>query len=129
MLECVQYLTKTSSSRKRVLNFLNFTIDSRLLFYSVMGPAGVGKSSVRTVVLLQLLSKSIGQFINIATRQTHANLGHDLESCTQDVRAVSCPHRDGSGRHVVLVEIPGFGDTSLSDCDILERTADWLMTT
>jgi len=75
------------------------------------------------------IPKSIWQFINVATRQTHTTVGHDLESCTRDVRAVSCTHRDGSGRHVVLVDTPGFDDSSLSDSDILERIAQWLTTT
>ncbi len=55
-------------------------------------------------------------------------MGHNLESCTQEVRAICCPHPE-SGRNVVLVDTPGFDDTVRTDTDILSAIANWLSTT
>ncbi|KAJ8689304.1 hypothetical protein PTI98_013338 [Pleurotus ostreatus] len=82
------------------------------IIIAVMGPTGAGKSS----------------FINTATNSSEATVGHNLESCTQEVRAISCPHPK-SGRNVVLVDTPGFDDTVRTDTDILSAIADWLSTT
>ncbi|KAF4565344.1 hypothetical protein EYR36_001914 [Pleurotus pulmonarius] len=82
------------------------------IIIAVMGPTGAGKSS----------------FINTATNSSEAMVGHNLESCTQEVRAISCPHPE-SGRNVVLVDTPGFDDTVRTDTDILSAIANWLSTT
>jgi hypothetical protein len=66
------------------------------------------------------------QFINTATGQPDTAVGHDLESCTSEVRAVSCLHPDNSGRTVVFVDTPGFDDTNLNDTEILKAIANWL---
>jgi len=88
-------------------------ITNRDIIIAVMGPTGSGKSS----------------FINIATGQTSAVIGHDLASCTEDVYAVSCPHPDGGGRNIVFVDTPGFDDTERQDYDILNSIAEWLKQT
>ncbi|KAI6156084.1 hypothetical protein EDD17DRAFT_1071077 [Pisolithus thermaeus] len=54
--------------------------------------------------------------------------GHDLTSCTREVRAVRYPHTDGV-RNIVLVDTPGFDDTFMTDVQILERIAYWLNST
>ena len=68
----------------------------------------------------------MNQFINVATGQPSTTIGHDLESCTQDVQAVSCSHPDGSGRNVVFVDTPGFNDSGRTDYDVLKSIAKWL---
>ncbi|KAG2336081.1 hypothetical protein BDR05DRAFT_897242 [Suillus weaverae] len=78
--------------------------------YRIMGPTGTGKSS----------------FINIATRNEHAKVGHGLDSCTQDVTAYNFPHVDGSGRNVVFVDTPGFEDSLRTDYEVLKEIAAWL---
>ncbi|KAG0013604.1 hypothetical protein BGZ80_010968 [Entomortierella chlamydospora] len=71
-----------------------------------MGMTGVGKS-----YLVQALSGK------------NVRVGHDLSSCTQDIRAVECAI---SGNAITLVDTPGFDDTSRSDTEILENIATWL---
>lgn len=56
-------------------------------------------------------------------------IGHELDSCTQEVRAFSCLHPNGSGQKVVLVDTPGFNDTERTDYDILQNIALWLKAT
>jgi len=85
------------------------------IIIAVMGPTGAGKS----------------RFIDIATQQAHtANVGHSLESCTSEVRAVRFQRTDGNGtRSYVIVDTPGFDDTNKPDTVILALIANWLKTT
>jgi predicted GTPase len=102
---------------------------------SVMGPTGAGKSRVcRLVKRSHFFSESqlsVRQFIDIATQQAQsANVGHSLESCTSEVRAVRYQRTDGNGkRSYVIVDTPGFDDTNKPDTEILALIADWLKTT
>ena len=66
------------------------------------------------------------QFINLAS---HSNLrvGMDLESCTEKVQLAEEFTIDG--RRVMLIDTPGFDDTTKSDTDILKMIADFLATT
>ncbi|KAF8420760.1 P-loop containing nucleoside triphosphate hydrolase protein [Boletus edulis BED1] len=75
---------------------------------AVMGPTGTGKST-----LVRLAS---GYDIRI---------GHELISCTKDILAIRFRDRE-SGRHIVLVDTPGFDDTYNSDLEILNLISDWL---
>ncbi|KIM86840.1 hypothetical protein PILCRDRAFT_317843 [Piloderma croceum F 1598] len=77
-----------------------------------MGPTGSGKSN----------------FINVAARRDGHTVGHGLESQTSDIRTVP-ENSSTSGQSVVLVETPGFDDSSKSDEEILTMIADWLMKT
>ncbi|KAH7923803.1 kinase-like protein [Leucogyrophana mollusca] len=83
------------------------------IIVAVMGPTGAGKTS----------------FINIATEKTYSIGGHNLESCTQEVRAFKCPHPRLEGRNVVFVDTPGFDDTHRTGYDILKEIEKWLKTT
>jgi hypothetical protein len=65
------------------------------------------------------------QFINTATRQDGRAIGHGLKSYTSNIQSVITTSPDG--RHVVLVDTPGFDDTFKSDIDILEIIATWLV--
>ncbi|KAL4062801.1 P-loop containing nucleoside triphosphate hydrolase protein [Scleroderma yunnanense] len=76
---------------------------------SVTGPTGAGKST----------------FIGRAVGRPEIGVGHDLESCTSEIRAVRYPHSDGE-RNIVLVDTPGFDDTFVTDTQILRNIANWL---
>jgi hypothetical protein len=52
------------------------------------------------------------------------NIGHNLQSCTNQVEVVPCYLP--SGRKIFLIDTPGFDDTYRSDTDILREVADWL---
>jgi len=78
----------------------------------VMGPTGAGKSN----------------FIDVATQQDGHTVGHKLESETSDIRAVRVDHPI-TGSPVVLVDTPGFDDSSKSDVEILTMIAGWLVKT
>ncbi|KAF7967873.1 hypothetical protein HWV62_32852 [Athelia sp. TMB] len=67
-------------------------------------------------------------FINYATKQNGKGIGHDLESCTSEIRAVRCKHPNEAG-DVVFVDTPGFDDTYRPDIEILSTIADWLVKT
>jgi hypothetical protein len=71
----------------------------------------------------------MGQFINVATANHSTNIGRDLESCAQDIHAISCPHPDGSGRNVVFLDTSGFDNSETTDYDILRAIALWLKKT
>ena len=53
-------------------------------------------------------------------------VGHTLKSFTNQVTAIKFWDQ-GSKRHVVLVDTPGFDDTFKSDLDILNMISDWLV--
>ncbi|KAL6302082.1 P-loop containing nucleoside triphosphate hydrolase protein [Sparassis latifolia] len=79
---------------------------------ALMGPTGVGKST----------------FISAATQQGSNNVGHNLQSCTGEIRAIRVSRPTDSG-NVVLVDTPGFDDTTSSDTEILKMIASWLSKT
>ncbi|OBZ72266.1 Protein msp1, mitochondrial [Grifola frondosa] len=76
---------------------------------AVMGPTGTGKSS----------------FIKSVTGDQNIQIGHDLNSRTQDIGVHSM---DTDGRRVVLIDTPGFEDTrdASSDAETLENIATFL---
>jgi len=79
---------------------------------AVMGPTGSGKST----------------FIATATGRSDKDggVGHELESKTDQVRAMRCAHPNYPGRNVVFVDTPGFDDSHKSDAEILKMIAEWL---
>jgi GTPase SAR1 family protein len=74
---------------------------------AVMGATGCGKTS----------------FINLASR-SNLQVGTALESCTPEVQLANEFTLDG--RRVVLIDTPGFDDTTKSDTDILRTIAAFL---
>jgi predicted GTPase len=72
-----------------------------------MGATGSGKSA----------------FINLASG-SKLHVGESLESCTDQVNATA-PFQF-EGRRVVLVDTPGFDDTTKSDTDILLMISKYL---
>ncbi|KAJ3556000.1 hypothetical protein NP233_g12077 [Leucocoprinus birnbaumii] len=79
-----------------------------------MGPTGAGKS----------------YFIDLLTGQPGRRARNTSRSVTQKVEAIriECPG-DPEGRSIVLVDTPGFDDTTRSDIQVLELISDWLVVT
>ena len=65
------------------------------------------------------------QFINLASG-SNLRIGMGLESCTAEVQLSDEFTFDG--RTVILIDTPGFDDTSKSDAEILEIIAAFLAT-
>lgn len=79
---------------------------------SVVGPTGSGKST--------LIARATGLIPDMM-------VGHGLQSCTSEIRAIRCKHPDGAENiSLVLVDTPGFDDTFKTDTEILQMLADWL---
>ncbi|KAF9004204.1 P-loop containing nucleoside triphosphate hydrolase protein [Cyathus striatus] len=78
----------------------------------VMGPTGVGKST----------------FINTFFDEDVTTVGHDLKSCTSNLKHIIRPHPFEPYRRIVVVDTPGFDDTYLDDAEILRRILVWLAT-
>ena len=97
-----------------------------------MGPTGAGKSTVRVSCFNSLSSKNLRlQFINSIAGKDVTTVGHDLQSCTAELLPVvidSVPSDFPKDRRLVLVDTPGFGDTSDKDADILYDVGSWLET-
>ena len=66
------------------------------------------------------------QFVCAASGSDTKAVGHKLRSRTDQVNAVKFRDEE-SGRHAVLVDTPGFNDTSKSDLDILILISKWLV--
>jgi hypothetical protein len=66
--------------------------------------------------------------ISLQQNIQHVQIGHDLKSCTTQLQAVPFNISQGplKGRRVVMVDTPGFDDTSVNDAEILKRIALWL---
>ena len=92
-----------------------------------MGATGSGKSSVSSVHSGTTTGNSPGylQFINLASGSS-LRVGTGLESCTTDVKLANEFTVDG--RTVILIDTPGFDDTTKSDAEILRLIAAYLAT-
>ena len=93
-----------------------------------MGATGSGKTSVSMVCSAMTTRNSLDclQFINLASNSS-LRIGMGLESSTAEVQLTDEFTLDGRG--VILIDTPGFDDTSRSDTDILEMIAAFLATT
>jgi hypothetical protein len=67
------------------------------------------------------------QFINLATGSDLQRVCRGLRGCTSEVTP-TLPF-DIGGRKVILLDTPGFDDTSISDFDILDKIADYMNAT
>ena len=93
-----------------------------------MGATGSGKTTVSGVYSVKTArnSRSCLQFINLASG-SNLRVGIGFESCTAEVQLSDEINLDG--RRVVLIDTPGFDDTSKSDTEILQMIAAFLATT
>ncbi|KAI0543511.1 P-loop containing nucleoside triphosphate hydrolase protein [Xylaria curta] len=66
--------------------------------------------------------------ISLCTDQ-QVEIGHDLQSCTQDIRTYTFCHPKLRSGRVYLVDTPGFDDTNRSDTEVLRTLAAWLTAT
>ncbi|CRL21568.1 GTP-binding protein, HSR1-related [Penicillium camemberti] len=74
---------------------------------AVMGLTGTGKST----------------FIQTATQSPEVIVGHDLESCTSEMKGYTFHYK---GHNVNLIDTPGFDDTHKSETEVLTSIATWL---
>lgn len=98
---------------------------------SVMGATGSGKSTVCLFLVAVPLycrkahhsSPRLAQFINLVSGSSLSVSG-ELRSCTNTVQAAGALNLDG--RRIVLIDTPGFGDTTQSDTDVLRMITAFL---
>ncbi|CAH0040114.1 unnamed protein product [Clonostachys rhizophaga] len=76
------------------------------MFFLVVGRTGSGKST----------------FISQCTGK-NAKIGHSLQSCTRSIEVFDF---HWMGRHIFLIDTPGFNDSNRSDAEILEALASGL---
>lgn len=84
-------------------------VTSETVYVAVMGSTGSGKTT----------------FINLASG-SDLRVGMGLESCTNEVQT-SVPFSVG-GRQVLLLDTPGFDDTTMTDTDVLRIISAYLVT-
>ncbi|KAI0184668.1 P-loop containing nucleoside triphosphate hydrolase protein [Xylaria flabelliformis] len=106
--------SESSSSARYVCIYYveTYTCSANDLVIALMGMTGSGKSSL----------------ISLCTNQ-QVEIGHDLQSCTQDVRTYTFCHPKLRSGRIYLVDTPGFDDTNRSDTEVLRTLAAWLTTT
>jgi hypothetical protein len=98
-----------------------------------MGPTGSGKSTVRITprrgfffwTECKAYYPWFAQFINLVSG-SNLDVGNGLASCTNAVKPGNPFNLDG--RRVILVDTPGFDDTTRSDIDVLNTIALFLAT-
>ncbi|GLB39697.1 hypothetical protein LshimejAT787_0702070 [Lyophyllum shimeji] len=89
--------------------FLTDTRDTDVVI-PIMGATGAGKST----------------FINKLFGKDVAKVGHDLQSETAQVQHYILQHPRHPDRRLIIVDTPGFDDTSEDDREILRRISVWL---
>lgn len=94
-----------------------------------MGPTGSGKSYVGDGRLYVLGAEAcVSQFIDLLTGQPGRRAGNSLKSVTSQIQLTRVKHPK-YGDRIVLVDTPGFDDTSRTDKQVLQMIGDWLQKT
>ncbi|KIM49737.1 hypothetical protein M413DRAFT_115376 [Hebeloma cylindrosporum] len=83
------------------------------IIIAFMGPTGSGKS----------------QIIDTLTGQQGQRAKDSLKSVTKDLEASRILDHDRYGSRIVLIDTPGFDDSSRSDEQILKLIGEWLKKT
>jgi septin family protein len=94
-----------------------------------MGPTGSGKSNVTINNLpSQLYRFSLKDSVQMIAKLTEQAgiVGHELKSCTSNIKAFRIRGHVLYQDRLVLVDTPGFDDTVKSEMDILKMIAGWL---
>lgn len=94
-----------------------------------MGITGAGKSRVSVPFGPFERPYSVNaniQFINCAINKQVAEVGHDLNSCTSNIRHYIFPDKTNRHRRIILVDTLGFDDTYVDDTEILKHISLWL---
>ncbi|KAJ3510414.1 hypothetical protein NMY22_g15986 [Coprinellus aureogranulatus] len=119
--------TRKSKQKRQIMPLDPALEDARPtdIVIPILGPAGAGKST-----FINHLLQHIGD------RRKSLEVGDALADCTLNVQPVVIddqiePRRDGlinldSTYRIVMVDTPGFGDTTASDYQVLARIARWL---
>ncbi|KAG9186351.1 hypothetical protein G6011_02907 [Alternaria panax] len=97
------------SSALTTARFINKAPSSQAIGILVMGLTGAGKST----------------FISQVTQKS-ADIGHSLESCTNDVSFRTLQRKNG--QEVYLIDTPGFDDTNLEYAAVFRKIASWICT-
>jgi len=71
----------------------------------------------------------INKIIDTLTGQQGRRAGDDLESSTQDLEASRILDHERYGSRIVLVDTPGFDDSTRTDKQILDLIGEWLTKT
>jgi myosin heavy subunit len=79
------------------------------IYVAIMGVTGSGKS----------------QLIRLCSKSESVKIGHNLRSCTQDVKEHTFMYR---GKRIHLIDTPGFDDTTRTDREVLDEVARWFGT-
>ncbi|KAK5652804.1 hypothetical protein OQA88_9470 [Cercophora sp. LCS_1] len=74
------------------------------------------------VILAGMTGAGKTTFASVASGQ-RLRVGHGLDPCTQEPQAVKFKL---DNRDVILIDTPGFDDTTRSDIEILAETGEWL---
>ncbi|KXN84732.1 hypothetical protein AN958_12159 [Leucoagaricus sp. SymC.cos] len=83
------------------------------IIVAFMGPTGSGKS----------------YFIDLLTGESGRRSGNSLASVTSGIEATRVQLPNDTSKHIVLVDTPGFDDSTRSDMEILHMISDWLKAT
>ena len=106
------------------------------MFFRLMGPTGVGKSTIRAScfnnILLQEFKLRL-QFISIIAGKEVTTIGHNLKSCTANFLPIVIGSLQSDllkdGRLILVPGTPGFDlNCNVNDADILEGIRFWLET-
>lgn len=60
------------------------------------------------------------------TGDSGVDIGHELSSCTTEVKIFKHNSPERSDFDVVLVDTPGYDYTGPTDAEVLEMVADWI---
>ncbi|KAI6165663.1 P-loop containing nucleoside triphosphate hydrolase protein [Pisolithus thermaeus] len=91
---------------------------------SVATPSPIDPNTTVYVVVMGSTGSGKTTFINLASG-SELRVGSGLESCTNEVQT-SIPFKVG-GKQVVLLDTPGFDDTSMTDTDVLRIISAYLV--
>jgi len=85
----------------------------------------ISKSDI-VLLVIGMTGTCKSTFINIASACDLLTVGYGLISITSSVQMVRYSHPKEPNKKIVLVDTPGFGHSTMSELDVLERIASFL---